>query len=297
MKIHNLFISGLLLFVLTSVTTARTFEKAVEHTFSAGTFERADFKIDKGDISISSSPGSNVTVVIKLTTEARSQEKADKTFDSYKIKFQDDEGIARAILEEEKSGWSRLFFWRDEADVKVGIQLPKGVALKLAAGAGDLQLADLDAKLTIASGAGDVQARNVKGSLELAAGAGDVVLTDHGGKLQVATGAGDLQASGAITSFEIANGKGDVDLVLTSPDIESCGIATGMGDINLTLPGNTAFNIASEVGWGEIICEFDVDITKQEKKELRGSVNGGGPKIGIAAGFGDVTIRAASISE
>lgn len=297
MKFRTLALAGLFLGIGTTLTMARTYEKVFEHAFIADKFEKTEFDIARGDVSMSSTDGSSVTVVIKMTIEARSQESADKAFDQYKIEFTEDEGVAKAVLKEEKSRWSWMLFWRADPVIKVGVQVPNGVNLKLASGAGDVQMADIDARLSIASGAGDVQGRNLKGNLSLATGAGDVILSDFEGKMNVATGAGDLEANGNISSFEIATGKGDASIVVTNSDIGSCSIATGMGDIDLTLPGNTAFEIASEVGFGDITCEFEVDAIKQEKKELRGTVNGGGPRVSMAGGFGDITIRAGRITE
>jgi DUF4097 and DUF4098 domain-containing protein YvlB len=92
------------------------------------------------------------------------------------------------------------------------------------------------------------------------------------GGLRARTGSGHISADGSV--------KGPWQL------------HAGSGSVRMALSSNSGFNLDVHTGSGSI--HSDLPITVQGtlgRRELRGSVRGGGPDVEVSTGSGDVDIR------
>jgi len=64
------------------------------------------------------------------------------------------------------------------------------------------------------------------------------------------------------------------------------------GDVTLTIPSDAAFDLEARTFSGSIDSEFEITLTgKISKKELKGSVNGGGATLEVKTFSGDVELK------
>lgn len=259
------------LLALSATAFAAPFSREVTREWNQDRFEKLGFAVDSSDVVVTGWDKPTVRLIVTMSIDASNQEKADRSFDSINLDIRETETLLVKI-EEGRSGWSWLIFWRNYPDVSVQVFAPDSVPLKVATGAGDIIL------------------DNVNTSVSCATGAGDVIAKGFSGSASIATGAGDVDFSGNIQRFDVATGAGDVRIVANQGPAQKSAIATGKGDATVLLNRSANFSLVAEVGFGDIVCNFPLLDLNEDKDSLSGHTHPDAPKIGIATGFGDVKI-------
>lgn len=197
-----------------------------------------------------------------------------------------------AVLAEEVDGELELATGAGD----VSIERTTG-GLSVATGSGNVLLTRIHgARVDVATGSGDVEALDSEGeTLEFATGSGDVKLaTLRGDSMKVATGSGDITARGIDSDgCEIGTGSGDVDLGLDGMGGGGFTIGTGSGDITLTLPAGSSADVHAETDGGaiEVALGGDVRYGYRSDEEVEFVVGGGGTRVRLGSGNGDIRIR------
>ena len=108
--------------------------------------------------------------------------------------------------------------------------------------------------------------------LDLETGSGSIRLREIAGELKARTGSGYIEAQGQQT--------GDWEL------------STGSGGIKVRLPENSKFDLMARTSSGSVSTDFPITIQGTvNRRELSGSVNGGGPKLDLHTGSGSIHIE------
>jgi hypothetical protein len=133
------------------------------------------------------------------------------------------------------------------------------------AGSGSVNVANVDAAMTLHSGSGDVDARNVDGQVNATDGSGDVSVRDStlSGQSLLETGSGDVNFSGTL-----------------APD-GSYQMRSGSGDVNVTLPNNVSFQLNAHSDSGDVSNEFGSNSVGSAPR----------PPLQINTGSGDIEIN------
>lgn len=168
--------------------------------------------------------------------------------------------------------------------------------LSVATGSGDIAFTAIEGReLRMATGSGDVEGERSHGdSLEIATGSGEVTLEDiRGDSLEVATGSGDVKVGrSGLDSVEVGTGSGDVELALDRMGGGNISVGTGSGDIVLRMPGGTACDVHAETDGGRVDVQVSgADFSTKEADEVRFTVGGGGSRVRLGSGNGDIRIR------
>src|SRR5271157_3509760 len=140
-------------------------------------------------------------------------------------------------------------------------------------GSGGIRAQDVAAPFYGHTGSGDIQAElNGSGDVDIQSGSGGVHLRGIKGGLRARTGSGDISAGGSVTAgWQVHTGSGTIRLAVGSGNGFSLDIPTGSGSIHSDLP----ITVQGLLG----------------KRELKGTVRGGGPEVAVSTGSGDVEIR------
>jgi DUF4097 and DUF4098 domain-containing protein YvlB len=188
------------------------------------------------------------------------------------------------------------------ADTKVrthsgsGDQTVEGVhaSLNLESGSGDMRLRDLDGEIQLHTGSGDVEVREVSGPFTAETGSGDIRLDSKGGDVHVHTGSGNVELRGISGGLLAETGNGDVSVVGT----QTAGweIRAHSGNVELELPNGAAFDLDASTGSGEVVVGRPVTVilqgrVREARRSVNGKVGGGGPRLSIHTGSGDVRIN------
>jgi hypothetical protein len=133
------------------------------------------------------------------------------------------------------------------------IEAPVDTQLAAKTGSGDFSVAGIQGPVRIEDGSGDLKLDSVRGAVRITAGSGDVSLDQ--------SGAGGME------------------------------IETGSGDIALRLPAQGGFDLDLQTASGDISIDPELAIERTGENHLRGKVRGGGARVQIATGSGDIRLR------
>ena len=215
-----------------------------------------------------------------------------------------------------------------DAHADLHVIVPKGTTLHLRQGIGETTIDNVDGKLDVDVSASHARISHVHGSLTLDTGSGGVELTDvtgdvtldsgsggatidgiKGGRLTMDIGSGSLRGrsievedlvadvgSGgvrlsAVTTprlhMETGSGSTEVELLTSPTDVS---VEAGSGGVTLRLPASLDASVDIQTGSGGIESDFDVKVTRMERRALRGTIGSGRGRIRIEAGSGSVRL-------
>ena len=168
--------------------------------------------------------------------------------------------------------------------------------ISVATGSGDVRAARVSSQeLRIATGSGDVDVEACDGdSIHVATGSGDITAAVlQGREVHLATGSGDIEVTGAdLDELQIGTGSGDVDIALDRMGSGDMSVGTGSGDISLQLPAGLAADVHAETDRGEIEVDLaGAEFQQRDEDEVRFTIGGGGSRITLGSGVGDITLR------
>lgn len=178
-----------------------------------------------GDAKISETGGDAVRVVERLHWRGDARPETE-----HKV-----EGDALVVSYRCPPGWN-------DCGVDYEIQVPKGLALDLNSGAGDLTLRGLSGDLTVSVGAGDVDAAGLAGRKVTAkTGTGDIELryASAPDAVELTTGAGDVQLAVPdvgpyAVHTETAVGEAAVSVRKDDASPHRISVSTGAGDVTVS---------------------------------------------------------------
>jgi hypothetical protein len=147
-----------------------------------------------------------------------------------------------------------------------------------------------DVKLDASTGSGDELIRGLRGHVEAGTGSGDIRVWDAPAGIRAHTGSGNIELHSVGGALRAETGSGGV-LAEGSPGGE-WQVRTGSGDVTLRLPAAAAFELEAHTGSGDIQCAHPLtSVGRLHHSSLQGTVRGGGPRVSIRTGSGDVDVR------
>ena len=185
-------------------------------------------------------------------------------------------------------------------------------------GSGGIDVSDVATDARLQTGSGSIAINNVAGTVRARTGSGSIGGEKIGGtstmntsakfqgKAMPLTSAGSTASGRAYLDFETGSGNirlqniaGELKAHTGSGSIEAEGqqtgdwdINTGSGGIRVRLPDSSKFTLMARTSSGSISTDFPLTIQGTvSKRELSGSVNGGGPRLELHTGSGSIHIE------
>lgn len=114
------------------------------------------------------------------------------------------------------------------------------------------------------------------------------------GEVELETVNGNIEATGLGSRGEFETVNGSIRITYTTlPASGPVSLETINGSCRLILPDDAAFDLETETINGRINCDFPITLKKSGKRELKGSVNGGGARVTLESVNGSLTIERA----
>jgi len=172
-------------------------------------------------------------------------------------------------------------------EIDYEITAPKGTALNLRSGSGDIEVDNLGRFLKAQTGSGNIRVHNVAGPSDVGTGSGDIDLTLGGlGEVKASTGSGNIHIHHMEGTLTARSGSGDID---TDGAITGASrIQTGSGNIKVHLGPNARLNADASTGSGNIHI---LGASESERHHVSFPSNGGGPTLEAHTGSGDIEIN------
>ena len=304
-------------------------EDRIAKSFQAASGGQLVVEADRGSIDVSTAETG--TVQIEVSREAKgSAAKAKQILADHVITF-DQTGSQVSVKAEYKgpktTGW---FGSSPQFNVRYQITVPRqfNATLKTAAGhievktltgklqahssGGHLSFADIEGPVTAHTSGGNISLNGCKGlvdlhtsggSLNLSAIEGDTTARTSGGSIRanklngkavVKTSGGSITVSDIHGSIDAGTSGGSIRATLAEQPAGDCSFKTSGGSITLALAGSIAADVDLHTSGGHVSTELPVVSViqgKQEKNELRGKVNGGGPLLTAHTSGGSVRLE------
>ena len=234
------------------------FAETFKETFDVKLGGQLVIETDVGSINIETHD--QATVEMRVKVEHR---KGDKF--SYRHELID--GNLTVIGEiEHKQNWVR------NLKVEFELLIPENYNVKLNTSGGSLSIEDLT---------GDLNARTSGGSINVGNIIGDVKLRTSGGSIKTDNISGDLNAH---------TSGGSINVTIDKQLKDDAKLTTSGGSITAYLMSDIKVDLKASTSGGRVKSDFDID-GKVKKMSVKGSINGGGPKLTLNTSGGSIKIK------
>ena len=189
------------------------------------------------------------------------------------------------------------------------ITLPPDTVLAVNTGSGEISVEGVRASAKLHTGSGSIRAQDLGPQSSLETGSGSIHAESVAAPAMASTGSGSIQAD--------FTGSGDIDVHTGSGGIDVRGVNgglraphrqrthsvdgnvkgpwqlhTGSGGVRMVLGPSGGFELDVHTGSGGIHSELPITVQGSfGRRELKGTVRGGGPQVEVSTGSGDVEIR------
>lgn len=176
---------------------------------------------------------------------------------------------------------------------------------KISTAGGNVTVGTVGGSADISTAGGNVTVSTVSGSADISTGGGNINLDGATGKVEANTGGGNIDLKNIKGSIEANTGAGNITAELNPDGKSNSDLNSGVGSITIYIPESAKTMIvatASDFKWGEsakdshsIKSEFESYNVSQIRKgntfESIYELNGGGSKIELNVGMGDINIK------
>ena len=213
---------------------------------------------NSGNISIEKSEGTQIKIEVDKKVRGASKDKKDTILDNMNVKLERDGKVIKVEVKtnngEDFWDWQKDNYKALQITLNYDISLPEGIdVIEVNTGAGNIDVNDVSAKLSLETGAGNIDVQDV------------VALEDN----SLNTGAGNIDFNGNIDK------------------ISSFEASTGVGNVKFKVPEGTKMSLNADTGVGVLSGEF-IKTRTEDKFHFSGDINGGGPEVNLNTGVGNV---------
>lgn len=309
----------------TSSMAKETFEEKFEKTVAIAKDGKVFLKNISGDIDVKTWDRGEVKIDALKISKHSSMDKAKEYAGLVNIEITEEGGMLNIVTKYPKNGPKNM-----SVSINFNLMIPSQASADINSVSGDLTLANIGgaAKAETVSGnvvlekiGGTLKGRTVSGDVSVMGAAkgaycksvsGNVKVDDVNGDAELQTVSGTIKAGSVKGSITAENTSGDVELTevtdakaikakTLSGDVGYAGVIysdgaysfkSHSGDVVLTVPSDAAFDLEAQTFSGSIETDFEITLMgKISKKELKGSVNGGGATLEIKTFSGDVRVK------
>ncbi len=170
------------------------------------------------------------------------------------------------------------------------LEVPVETQVSSTTGSGDVSVEGIRGPVNAKSGSGDMKFRSLHSDVNLKTGSGDARLEEiSGGRVDVETGSGDVELRALRCAMRVRTGSGDIRA--EGELVGDWTLHAGSGEIAVRLPSETGFDLDAHTSSGEIHTSLPITVQGSiGRGELRGKVKGGGARLELRTGAGDISI-------
>lgn len=287
------------------------YEEKFEKTVPLSSDGKVSLANISGEIRVETWPQNQVRIEALKISEARTEERAKENAGLVMIEVKEGAGLVAVETHyPETRGWFR----RSEGNVSVHYKLwiPERASLKVHAVSGNVDVLGIGGYGDIDVVSGNIMVSRPRAGVQGKAVSGVVEVEDASGDLDLATVSGRIYVRGARGSVEAKTTSGGIELIdvsearnvrakALSGNISFRGkvspggrysLEVHSGSISLILPADAGFELEAETFSGGVESEFPIQVIgKISRKELRGTVGGGGASVRLKAFSGNIRLR------
>lgn len=245
-----------------SILDAIGSESSEESTISEdrGDAEKLVLSVNSGNIEIEKSETTDIKIKADKKVKGASQSDKNTILKNMNIAIERVDKTLKIVVktEDKKDFWDWLKenYKAFQVSINYEIWLPEGInAIDVTAGAGNIEIENISSELVIDNGVGNI----------------------------------DIQEFTAYGNTKISTGAGNIDFDGNLDNISSFEVSTGAGNIDFDVPEDTKMSLEANTGVGMLSGDF-INKNSDNRFSFKGDINGGGPKVKISSGVGNVSV-------
>ena len=314
------YLKGLIVAMLIFSATVYA-DKLLEKQFDVQSGGLLTVESDVGSIEVESHGGT--TVEVRVYAEKRGWSRKNDINDmlEFEVKQSGDDVRVKAWRKDRNHN-----SWNDWGKMRVEfiIAVPRVYNVDLHTGGGSIAVGDLEGEVNVETSGGSlsfgrivgpVKGRTSGGSISLESSKGDAEIHTSGGSIKIGNVDGNINArtSGGSISIDKARGSvfartsggsikvdevmGDIEAATSGGSVKAyisqqpkgeCRLETSGGSVSVYLAKNVGVDIEARAS--RVSSDFEVD-GQEERRYVRGKINGGGPKMYLKTSSGRVNIN------
>lgn len=314
---------ALLLLAATSVFASDDVIRKGFNVTDGGTLR---LKANYGDVTIVSG---GTGVAVEIIREARGKD-AQQRLRDHKIQFsqQGNDVVISTEDGHDDRKWFHLFDWNDDFEVKWNIRVPKNYNLNVRTSGGSVELDDVGgaaevhtsggsiktgrlggvanlrtsggsisidgaaAKVEARTSGGSIRVGNTDGPVEVRTSGGSITLARIRGSVTARTSGGGITIEDATGSVDASTSGGSIKARLSGQMVADSKLSTSGGGITVSMGPNVAADLDARASGGGVSSDLPITIQgTMDDDELRGKINGGGPKLTLRTSGGGIRVK------
>jgi hypothetical protein len=179
---------------------------------------------------------------------------------------------------------------RRNISIDYEMEVPVATALNSQSGSGDLTVEGIHGSVEGRSGSGDIKIHDIQGRVQIHTGSGDAKFEQiTGERVEIETGSGDVDLRQLHAALRVETGSGDI--YAEGEPKGDWALRTGSGGVVIRLPAETGLDLDAHTNSGDISTGLPVTVQGSVGHgELHGKVRGGGVRLEVRTGSGDISI-------
>jgi hypothetical protein len=166
-----------------------------------------------------------------------------------------------------------------------------GGDVRASTGSGSITADTVAGSFSANTGSGAIDGVSVKGAITAKTGSGSIDVSQAGGgAVEASSGSGSIHLTGLRGSLRASTSSGT--LSVQGEQTSDWRLSTASGSVTIELAGKPAFALDAHSSSGRIDTQYPVTVSGIiGRRELHGSVNGGGPLLHVRTASGGIRIR------
>ncbi|MDZ7716587.1 MAG: hypothetical protein U5J95_10275 [Balneolaceae bacterium] len=258
-----------------------------------------------GHITVKGSNSDIVRVEMYVRKNGRTLDRSDTDLDDFEIDISKSGNKVTATARTDRDrSWK---FWNNNnISISFVVYTPREMNTDLKTSGGHVEASGLRGNQEVATSGGhleltelrgNVQARTSGGHIDIAGFQGEIEARTSGGHIDVVDSEGNVRVRTSGGHIDMKNVAGTVEARTSggsiSADITSVGqfvdLRTSGGNVTVSVPGGIGLDL--DLSGSRVRSELKNFSGEVERDEIRGSINGGGPKIAARTSGGTVRIN------
>lgn len=299
-------------------------ESFIRKSFTVAPGGKLTIRADRGSVDVKPGAGDSVQIEVKREPGRGTSEDILK---KHSVTFAQEGN--NVMVKGEMDPSVKGSFWRNNnLKVRYVVTLPKefNVDLKTSGGSiavealkgearsetsgGSLKFGQIDGfvfgrtsggSINVSGAMGDVDVHTSGGGIQVGSASGNVMAKTSGGSIKVGdikgaltakTSGGGISVNGAAGPVNAQTSGGSIQAAITTQPTGDCKFETSGGGIEVKMVEKVAMDLDAHTSGGSVSTEFPVMMEgKVKNNELRGKLNGGGPRLNLATSGGSIRIR------
>ena len=326
MKLKGIVLPALILMIAMGLSlVAGEKDELIERSFQVKENGMLIVDSDLGSIAVVGEAGERVQVTVSYRLNSWNDRRAAAFREDFQVEMKQEGNDVRVVAEFRDD---RRHRYNGGLDMRFTITVPQRYNVDLSTAGGSISVDDLQGTVEVKTSGGSlnfgeihgtVRGRTSGGSISLQSCSGPADIHTSGGSINVGAVDGDVTARTSGGSISIDRARGDVRAETSGGSINveevlgeiqartsggsvsariaqqprgECRLETSAGTVSIYLAEDIAVDLDARASSGKVFSDFDVTTRGSlSESTLRGTINGGGPRLYLRTSAGKIRIR------